>query len=1132
MATPPYLPVYRLTVYQPRSYPGNTNETIVMTPAAGAPHSDQFIVSTIQGLAGAKPYLDLPTGKQGAIDVLSKKATIGTLTLRLCDFPLNATQPPAQVWFTAFIGDANGKNRMKGCKAVLEESLDGAVTFNAIFTARIGDVFLSTRLWVSLELRSIADDMQKAIFIGRPHQSISYAFRPALFPIGLPQNWGFGTTLSPAFASALPVNTSGISGSVIGKNGPTGGGINYGLIQVDPTTQNEALAMATQQSWPFAIGAQYALLVLKIISGTVNGVNKAGTTAAYRIVQNNIRSTSAGALPFTLNGNQHAYVSWFGNFWPLDPADPLYLDVPDVGATVQFYVTTDAPVTSDLPLFIDDVHPIQFWADILDGKFSVLNSDFSARPMCARDTTTFNNLISDPSFGFWRGKLEDQAQANDWIEKYICQHCNVAYRLDGQGRVVPADLRFSSAVSVTGSITDTDLGTTAVPQWKTDGSKAVFAVNVQYYVDTPAAIQDIQHSADRLPDFPLSMVTSSPNNLLVINPAAELRDAGDQILDLDAIGVRLAPSEYQNGGATLTSFDKIAKLQARLLDLLPPFAGGAALLPIRLARGSAAAATCYPGTYWSVTITAQPDPVSLQRGGTRLMLCTSRTENRLYVDVEFLDVGANASALIPAIGTLAITAAGLDVPITLNGAGEPVRVEYNITPAGTGARPAANDAGWTLLPASVTAPLVATSSTAHLDNIPANVRIWVRARTQTSGKTLKQPSAWVFPSGGSPAGSIDNGAIASPTIGTPTGVTGNRATVPWTNGDATKNVEVYINAGGIPGGGWTPAMQVQPTLPAGSTTVPLRNLTPSQTYGVAVRHRDASGGTSAFSATTFATTAAPSTAPLTPPLGIGGGGGTSGVGLNAAPIVAQAKIPVAVGISLLLNPADPSYDFEIQRAPDVSGAPGTWATINAQVPGATKVFHDSLPLDGAKRWYRTRHVGFGDTPGPYNDPVSATPIIQPARGPTDSISNQLNAQGRYRCKVHNSSFYTIATGTSTALTFDTEDYNIGAIHSTSSHPSRITIPAGGGGVPWSFEGVVDWSNNSDTTQRRISLWKNGAKLIDGGQIAAVNGNDTFMSLAWSDVPADGDYFELVVWHNAAGSVIVGGTTYFSAFAVW
>lgn len=83
------------------------------------------------------------------------------------------------------------------------------------------------------------------------------------------------------------------------------------------------------------------------------------------------------------------------------------------------------------------------------------------------------------------------------------------------------------------------------------------------------------------------------------------------------------------------------------------------------------------------------------------------------------------------------------------------------------------------------------------------------------------------------------------------------------------------------------------------------------------------------------------------------------------------------GIVVALYPADKTYDFEIQRAPDVSGAAGTFATV-ANVAGGTELYTDRLPKDATKRWYRIRHVGFGDTPSTWIGPISGTPDVIPS----------------------------------------------------------------------------------------------------------------------------------------------------------
>lgn len=81
--------------------------------------------------------------------------------------------------------------------------------------------------------------------------------------------------------------------------------------------------------------------------------------------------------------------------------------------------------------------------------------------------------------------------------------------------------------------------------------------------------------------------------------------------------------------------------------------------------------------------------------------------------------------------------------------------------------------------------------------------------------------------------------------------------------------------------------------------------------------------------------------------------------------------PESHGVGLNLIPGDPpTFQVELQRAPDVSGSPGTWVTIQQLPPiRAATVFVDLLPADNTYRHYRWRHIGPGYDPSPFWSPV-------------------------------------------------------------------------------------------------------------------------------------------------------------------
>ena len=74
---------YFLTVYAPRSV--DSTETTILTPAAGAPHSDPFKIASTSAVAGFKPYLMSVKGAGDTLDILNKQVAIGQYTIQVQD---------------------------------------------------------------------------------------------------------------------------------------------------------------------------------------------------------------------------------------------------------------------------------------------------------------------------------------------------------------------------------------------------------------------------------------------------------------------------------------------------------------------------------------------------------------------------------------------------------------------------------------------------------------------------------------------------------------------------------------------------------------------------------------------------------------------------------------------------------------------------------------------------------------------------------------------------------------------------------------------------------------------------------------------------------------------------------------
>jgi len=144
---------------------------------------------------------------------------------------------------------------------------------------------------------------------------------------------------------------------------------------------------------------------------------------------------------------------------------------------------------------------------------------------------------------------------------------------------------------------------------------------------------------------------------------------------------------------------------------------------------------------------------------------------------------------------------------------------------------------------------------------------------------------------------------------------------------------------------------------------------------------------------------------------------------------------------------------------------------------------------------------------------------------------------RWRAYVYNGSGQAIASGSPTALTFDSEIYDIGDLHSTVTNTSRITIPKGGDTGLWVLTAQVSWPAN--VTGSRMIVIRRG----DGGVFAKSQippspgaGNKTIHSVtAFVESPAPGDYFEAVVTQDSGGSLTTdagSSNTFFTATHGW
>jgi hypothetical protein len=116
---------------------------------------------------------------------------------------------------------------------------------------------------------------------------------------------------------------------------------------------------------------------------------------------------------------------------------------------------------------------------------------------------------------------------------------------------------------------------------------------------------------------------------------------------------------------------------------------------------------------------------------------------------------------------------------------------------------------------------------------------------------------------------------------------------------------------------------------------------------------------------------------------------------------------------------------------------------------------------------------------------------------------------------------TLTTGTFTAVALNAEDFQVGALHSTSVNNTRVTIATTG---KYLFVGAISYVPNA-TGQRIAVLRANGATYGEKLDFPSNGGACTFMAQVtklWSLVA--GDYVELIAFQDSGGNLNIGDGT--------
>lgn len=145
-----------------------------------------------------------------------------------------------------------------------------------------------------------------------------------------------------------------------------------------------------------------------------------------------------------------------------------------------------------------------------------------------------------------------------------------------------------------------------------------------------------------------------------------------------------------------------------------------------------------------------------------------------------------------------------------------------------------------------------------------------------------------------------------------------------------------------------------------------------------------------------------------------------------------------------------------------------------------------------------------------------------------NIKNLGGLGGAGGCRLGTTAAQSIASGTSAAIAWQSELYDLGGFHSTAANATLITVPTSMGGYYY-VRANVDWASSSGS--RKVTINRNGS-----AQVEISCPNDPAGGLAFSEqlvsvLPFNGgDQITVTVYQTGNGAVAINTTQ--THFDIW
>jgi len=828
-------PVYRATVYAPRTT-ANPTESTPLTPASGAAHSDAFKVASATGISGFQPYLSTrPRGRKSRFNPVTRKLDIGTVVFNLLDRKINSGE--LQRWITAFIGDDTGKNRLRGLKVFIEESLDGGIVWRPFYVGRIADFSLEGLIQYKMEVRE-SNVLQKKVklFAGKPSGSVlgeengGYANERLVMPCG--PDWAYG-----------PFQKLGRPYGVwkAGKNS------NNAVIEISITGNSDAGKIyATKplvENVPEYAGEDAIKIETSYGFGPILEARSLITGAARRFYVTYIQvyNASIGQAISSIPYVKSMVVE------PLPSSEYRSAALFSPGILTTLKIIDPREIDDESPLLLDDVHPIQLWKDCLKGAFGLLDPDGEAiyKNAFPIRESTFDALIADEAtYKTARYQIKEEKELLKFIEDDILKPYNLGYRMEptasagvGYNEIVPFTLNLpTSSVGIPTISTEDLIGQ---PSWEAGEPFVTFETT--YYEDRKADPALMKYDTSENP----SLITEAPKFIRTLD--VDNVYAGEGKFKTDATGIRFSGVELF---VDINRFPFIFSRRSVMNELAYTFhqqnvyrwSRGPSNVKMQVRR-SGSLEDIQIGDWRILNIDFLPGEFGHIRGEARLMQCVERSEEGINLNLRMVDSGRSIQTTAPVVGDFNQIAGSNSISGTVS-ITNTRRIEggFSVTAQSIAARPDPTSSAWDIVYRSIQE---SGSTGVILGPCSSGARIWPRFRAWTvTPDELEIASDWVYPTNDY----VDIPALNDPSNLSISQITKESAQAKWTNGEATASILVLVRPAS------SASFETAANLVAGSTRYRILGLEPSASnnpWTIGVRHRDQWGGTSNIVSASF-----------------------------------------------------------------------------------------------------------------------------------------------------------------------------------------------------------------------------------------------------------------------------------------